>query len=141
MAKLMLEGIEILETTENPCDGLLKLSNLGKFIYRTVLTVLNVKKHFIIKRKLSIAETHEECARLLDAMEEIILAEKANVEATIPIVNGDSRLGWEPTMEYITDEEALRWKLRQLDYELNNRFPLYRKGTDQRDIIGKNGEC
>ncbi len=140
MAKLMLEGIEILETIENPCDRLLKLTNLGKFIYRTVLTVLNVKKHFIIKRKLSIAETHEECARLLDAMEEILLAEKANVEATIPIVNVDSRLGWEPTMEYTTDEDALRWKLRQLDYELNNRFPLYRKGTDQRDIIGKNGE-
>jgi len=39
----------------------------------------------------------------------------------------DSRLGWEPSMEYTTDENGLRWKLRQLDYELNERIALFRK--------------
>lgn len=131
MAQMILEGVDILETVELPCDAVLKLANLGKFIYHTIVTVLNVKKHFIIKRKLSLAETSKEAAALIDEMEKILLAEKANVEATIPIVRVDSRLGWEPSMEYTTDEGGLEWKLRQLEYELENRLPFYRVGASQ----------
>ena len=42
----------------------------------------------------------------------------------------DSRLGWEPSMEYVGDEKALRWKLRQLDFDINytiNDFKKYKK--------------
>ena len=92
---------------------------------------VNVKKHFIIKRKLSLAENGKEAAALIDEMEKILLAEKANVEATIPVVRVDSRLGWEPSMEYTTDEGGLEWKLRQLEYELENRLPFYRVGASQ----------
>ncbi len=124
---LLLEGIKALETIEYPNDALQKLINLGWFMYRTTLTVLNVKEHFILKTKLDIASTREEAKELIDGLEEILINEKANVEATIPLVQVDSRLGWEPSMEYTTDEKALRWKLRQLDYELNERIALFRK--------------
>ena len=59
----------------------------------------------------------------------ILLKEKENVLDTIPIVKLDSRLGWEPSMDYTTDEKALKWKLRQLDYELNIKLAMYRKAN------------
>lgn len=41
---------------------------------------------------------------------EIGEAEIENTKATIPLVELDSRLGWEPTMEYRADAEHLNWK-------------------------------
>ena len=32
-------------------------------------------------------------------------------------------------MEYTTDEDGLRWKLRQIDYELTCTLPTYRKAN------------
>ena len=55
-------------------------------------------------------------------MEALLLAEKKNVENTIPLVQMDSRLGWEPSMEYMTDEWHLEWKLRQLAYTLDTEL-------------------
>lgn len=34
---------------------------------------------------------------------------------TIPLVEADSSLGWEPSMFYVADREHLEWKLRQLE--------------------------
>ena len=79
-----------------------------------------------MKRQLSVVGDPEKAMEILDEIEAILLAEKENVQATIPVVQADSRLGWEPSMEYTTDEEALRWKLRQLDYELDIVLPKYR---------------
>ena len=66
---------------------------------------------------------------LIDDIENIILKERENVLDTIPIVELDSRLGWEPSMEYTTDTKGLEWKLRQLDYELTYKIPAYRKAN------------
>ncbi|MBQ2719262.1 MAG: hypothetical protein IJF73_04260, partial [Clostridia bacterium] len=60
--------------------------------------------------------------------------ERENVLATIPLVQLDSRLGWEPSMEYACDEDALRWKLDQLDYELNSFIPKTRAANALVDI-------
>jgi hypothetical protein len=78
---------------------------------------------------LSIAADAENAEKILNEIEVLLLQEKENVEATIPLVQADSRLGWEPSMEYTTDEEGLRWKLRQLEYELNVILPKFRKGN------------
>ena len=51
-------------------------------------------------------------------MEEILKNELENVKDTIPLVQVDSRLGWEPSMEYVGDEKALIWKIEQLEVEL-----------------------
>ena len=88
-----------------------------------------MKKHYILKQKLSIAGDAKTAEKILDDIEALLLAEKENVLATIPLVQADSRLGWEPSMEYTTDEEGLRWKLRQLDYELDIILPKFRKGN------------
>ena len=64
---------------------------------------------------------------LLDEIELLLLKEKENVEKTIPIVQVDSRLGWEPSMEYQGDEKCLEWKLRQLSYDLTYTLPKHRE--------------
>ena len=135
MRDLMLEGLQILKSCDDPNDNLEKLSGLAEFIYRTILTVLNVKRHYILKQKLSIAGQAENAENILKEIEAILLDEKENVLATIPLVQADSRLGWEPSMEYTTDEEGLRWKLRQLDYELSIILPKFRKGNRLSQII------
>jgi hypothetical protein len=123
------EGIGLLEGVETPDRNLLKLINLAKFMRNTCRTVLNVKKHYIVKQKLSIAENKKAAEEMIEALEKITLEEKENVLDTIPLVQQDSRLGWEPSMEYTTDEKGLRWKLRQLEYELNVKIPKYRKAN------------
>lgn len=130
MRDMLLDGIKVLETIQNPDDELQKLINIGWFMYRTTLTVLNVKNFYILMSKLNIVETNTDAKKMLNEMEEILLNEKENVKATIPLVQMDSRLGWEPSMEYTTDEAALRWKLKQLDIELNERLPLFRTKSE-----------
>ena len=60
-------------------------------------------------------------------MEKLLEEERKVVLDTIPLVERDSRLGWEPSMLYMTDKRHLEWKLRQLDYTVNNEIGLYRK--------------
>ena len=121
--------IEILEKIKNPNDKLLKLILLAKFIRNSCRTVINVKEHYITNQQLSIVGDKKKANELIDKMEEILLRERENVLDTIPVVKLDSRLGWEPSMEYTTDEKGLRWKLRQLDYELNTKIKAYRKAN------------
>ena len=59
-------------------------------------------------------------------MEEILLSEKKNVLDTIPLVKLDSRLGWEPSMEYVCDKWHLEWKIRQLKSALTE-IAAYRR--------------
>ena len=78
-----------------------RMLGLGLFFERTAETLRNV-------RAFKVAKTVEERLRILDR-------EEANVRATIPLVEYDSSLGWEPTMDYVCDREMLEWKLGQLD--------------------------
>lgn len=130
MAELILKGIEILDNCKNPNMNLKKLSNLAKFIYRTIITVINIKHHYILKQQFSLADTHEKAAAILNEVEKLIYEEKENVLKTIPLVEFDSRLGWEPSMEYTTGVDGLNWKLRQLEHELNYVLPRFRKSND-----------
>ena len=36
----------------------------------------------------------------------------------------DSRLGWEPTMDYIADETAIRWKIRQVRFMIDTELEI-----------------
>lgn len=135
MRDLLWEGVKILRSCENPNENVERLAGLAEFMYRTAITVIHVKKHYILRQQISIAGNAENAEKLLDEIEQLLLDEKKNVEATIPLVQADSRLGWEPSMEYTTDEEGLLWKLRQLDYELNMILPKFRKGNRLTDFI------
>ena len=70
-------------------------------------------KDYVVRQQDKIAEL-----KYILARKDAKLKSKENVEATIPIVQVDSRLDWEPSMEYIGDERFIRWKLRQLEFEL-----------------------
>ena len=63
---------------------------------------------------------------LLDELAAVGEAEIANCEAAIPVVEADSRLGWEPTMEYLGDADHIRWKLAHLRHALEHEIPAYR---------------
>ncbi|MBQ8284231.1 MAG: hypothetical protein IJX75_03970 [Clostridia bacterium] len=129
METLFGEGIAVLESAQSPNNALLKLINLAKFMRNCCRTVLNVKKHYILKQRLSIAGDKTQAEKIIQEIETLLLNEKENVLDTLPLVRADSRLGWEASMEYTTDEKGLKWKLRQLDYELTIKLPTYRKAN------------
>ena len=126
---LLEEGRKKLEAIANPNENLKKLIALAGFMINSCKTAVHVKKLYIALEKLHIAGSREVAAELLDEIEAIIRKERENVLDSIPIVQTDSRLGWEASMEYQADEQCLRWKLRQLDYELNFTLPKFRKSN------------
>ena len=127
--RLLQAGIDVLENVGNGCDNLEKLILLAKFMRNHCRTVYHVKQHYVLQQQLNIVKTRKQADGLLDEIEAVLLAEKQNVLDTLPIVRLDSRLGWEPSMGYTTDEKGLQWKLRQLDYQLNFIIPNYRKSN------------
>ena len=78
----------------------MRLAALGRFMARSAETTLNTKRWFLAKRE-------RDYAALLRIGEEEI----ENTKATVPLVELDSRLGWEPTMEYRADRAHLEWKI------------------------------
>ena len=60
----------------------------------------------------------------------IFLANFLNAKNTIPLVEKDSRLGWEPSMEYVTDKKMLEWKIRQVQFVLGTF-----DATDEQPVI------
>jgi hypothetical protein len=100
---------------------------VGKFISATIATVLNVKKWWFLNQKLMAESSRGAALKLLDEIEQIALAEIKNAEAAIPVVEADSRLGWEPSMEYVTDKWHLEWKIKQVKNVIENEIPVYRK--------------
>ena len=54
----------------------------------------------------------------LDEIEQLAREELTNALEALPAVRADSRLGWEPSMEYVCDEWHLDWKRRQLESAL-----------------------
>ncbi|MBQ4160332.1 MAG: hypothetical protein IJD83_05320, partial [Clostridia bacterium] len=127
---LMGKGIEILESIENKNDALLRLINLGKFIANTLTTTVHAKKWYITKTKLQVAQSRDEANALIATLREIGEAEIVNVQSTIPLVEADSRLGWEPSMEYIGHKENLEWKIRQVRYVLDKELDVYQTSVN-----------
>ena len=101
----------------------------------TCVTAKHVKQIYLLAQRLSFEADRGVLDGIIDEMERILLEEKENVENTIPIVQYDSILGWEPAMEYTGDEAALRWKLRQLDYDMNHTIAELRAANGLIDTI------
>ena len=88
---------------------------LGKFIRNSIITTTNMKKWWLLNIKLQASYSQEEMLDILDQLEAIANKEVANVKDTFDAVRTDSRIGWEPSMEYVCDEWHLNWKLRQME--------------------------
>ena len=72
----------------------------------------------MLNAKLMACTDKAEANALLDKLEAMAKAEIKNAESAIPLVEADSRLGWEPSMEYVTDKWHIEWKIRQVNYML-----------------------
>ena len=128
MLELMEKGTEILYSIKAANDKLAELRNLGHFMTNTVKTGVNAKKWFMLVCKMNVADTKEALASIYDTMEALLREEMKNVEDTIPVVEQDSRLGWEPSMLYMTDKWHLEWKIRQLNFVLDIELGKLREG-------------
>jgi len=112
------KGIALLDSVEQKNDELQRLINMGRFMYNTILSALNMKHFYLLDQKRLACSDREEINPVIREMIRILHAEKENARNTIPLVNFDSSLGFEPSMEYVTDEKRLLWKLEQVDEEI-----------------------
>ena len=131
MRKLLQEGAAILESltpTGHKAFDNLRLCNLVRFMANTVTTVIHVKEWNIRRWKLRVEQDNDVLTKLLSEMIDLGKAEIENAEATIPLVQFDSRLGWEPSMEYNCDERHLRWKIKQVNMVIEQELPKYLRG-------------
>lgn len=115
---LLWKGIELLESVEEKNEELLRLINMGRFMYRTIITTLNRKHYFLLDQQRMAATTEDERRAAIDAMIELLRAEQENARAAIPLVEYDSILGFEPSLEYMGDRERIEWKINQVEEEI-----------------------
>lgn len=131
MSKLMNDGLEILKEAQAENENLSRLINLGEFMVRCITTGINAKKWYLLRMKFFAESSKEVLVNLLDEMETLLNSEIENAEETIPIVEVDSRLGWEPRMLYITDREHLQWKVAQVKGVIAYEIGVYRKSLEK----------
>lgn len=132
MLEFMKVGVVILKEIPKPNEELLRLINLGEYICCCVQTGIHAKEWFMLTSKLKIEQNVEEVRELICKVKELIQAERTNVERALPLVEMDSRLGWEPSMDYVADAEHIRWKLRHLDYVLDYEVKCFEAGSNEK---------
>ncbi|GHU75618.1 hypothetical protein AGMMS49992_19970 [Clostridia bacterium] len=121
MRKLFAEGNALLAPIVDKLEGRRRNDAehqlaLGRFIERSATTVVNVKRWFRLKQDLLSGEG--DATAMIAEMKSIGKAELENARETIPLVNYDSRLGFEPSMEYMCDEAHIKWKIEHTEKAL-----------------------
>ena len=101
-------------------DEAQRIAGIGEFIGRTFLTTHHVKRWY--KEKMALAHNEGDAAAHLAELRRIAADEIENASATLPLVDFDSRLGFEPSMDYMGHRQNIEWKIgvmrRILDEEL-----------------------
>ncbi len=129
---LFNEGCKIVRDVidkipERKRENALRIWGVAKFMANTAETAVNIREFFKLKRSFD-GVTAEENNRMLDELSAICLRELENAKATIPLVEFDSRLGYEPSMEYMCDAAHLEWKIKLLRDVIEKEIPsLYKK--------------
>lgn len=118
--RLFMEGSATLKRAAEKLSGTrrekaMRTANLGEFMGRTCRTAVNVKtaaaqENIVLSKTSSDAEKAAAKAVIF----ELARDEYRNAEAALPLVDADSRLGWEPTMDYCGGREQIEWKLRRM---------------------------
>ncbi len=103
-----------------------RLHNLGAYMPHAIRTTINTKRWWQVRTRLLVEDDRQRADDLLNQLIAIGEEELANCAAAIPVVEADSRLGWEPTMEYLGDAEHIRWKMAHLRHTLDNEVPRFR---------------
>jgi hypothetical protein len=135
MADRWQQGLDHLEqaialTPARKRDTTERLLNHARFMWRAIMTTINVKRWWMAKHDLLGEPDPVRARELLDRLLAIAAEERTNAEQTIPLVEADSRLGWEPSMDYVCDAAHLRWKLAQLERVVESEIPAYRAAVE-----------
>ncbi len=128
MLELWKEGITYFQQAiekmpENKRFAGEKMLNLGCFIGNTVTTVIHVKQWYRLNMQLRVESDPQKAKDLCNALVALAHEEMENARNTIPLVEVDSRLGWEPTMHYMTDAAHLKWKIEQVRRVVEETIP------------------
>lgn len=102
-------------------DGATRVVGIGEFIGRTFLTVYHVKRWY--REKMAVAHNEGDRAAHLDELRAIGAAEIENARATLPLVDFDSHLGFEPSMDYMGHRECIEWKIGVMERILREELP------------------
>ena len=127
MLEYLAEGRKRLEAIGTVNEEFERLVNLGKFMECIVTTGIHAKDWYAATAPLPIVSDRGEVERLIARAETVLEEERKNVERAIPLVECDSRLGWDPRMEYVCDPARLRWKLQLLDYVAGTELDKFRQ--------------
>ena len=123
------KAVEILEAAlcsvpDRKKEDAARIVALCKFIRNTMRTAINVKE--FAKLKFILKDTHgAHRNETVDAIMKILKDEEQNALDTLPIVEFDSRLGYEPSMEYMSDPAHIEWKLGLLREVMEKELPAY----------------
>ena len=93
-------------------------------------TTINTKEFIIRSRKLETEDNPKVLKKYIDEMFEIIESEIENAKESISCLKLDSRLGWEPSMEYIGAPDRIEWKEKLETYIMYGELTWYRKGIE-----------
>ena len=126
-ADMLLEGVAMLQAllptlSVEKQNEARRVAGIVEFMARTFLTVHHFRRWEVCKyhvRRDESADIPTLCAEL----REIALAEMDNVRAAIPLADFDSRLGFEPSVEYYADRAHLEWKLAHMQKMLDEDIP------------------
>jgi len=124
-ADRMIGGSETLKALlpslpESKRDNASRIAGVAEFMGRTFLTAYHVKRWY--KEKFALTQKDCDVKAHLAALREIGALEAENVKATLPLVDFDSRLGFEPSMDYTGDRAHLEWKLGLLDQVIHEEL-------------------
>ena len=100
--------------------------NMGRFMLHAFITCRNTKQWWLLNQALVNATKAKDALETLDRIEALAKQEIENARQAIPYVQKDSRLGWEPSMEYVGDEWHINWKIRQVTSVINGDIADYR---------------
>lgn len=127
-ACLYAEGAELLKQLSQNLTGRKReeaerLTGLARFISNAAKTTVNVKEWHKLKTALSAETDPQKRVVIINGLIEIGECEIKNAESTIELTEADSRLGFEPSMEYMCDAEHLNWKLNLTRYAVHQELP------------------
>ena len=121
------DGVKALAEAARTLEGARRVRaeemvGVGEWHQRTVETAINLNRGYLAFKRGD-----------RDEMLKYARAEYANAQAALKLVERDSRLGWEPSMEYAAGPEQIRWKLRRME-------DLYGVGALKTGVDGQKGE-
>lgn len=115
--------------SENKRDDARRVAGIAEFMGRAALTTHHVKEAYFRKYAL-LTDENVDFEGVLCELEEIFRREIENAKATLPLVDFDSRLGYEPSMDYMCHRDALEWKIALQERILHDDIAeLRRDGT------------